>query len=96
MKTLYHPNLQQTKNIPTGMSITSLFFGAFVPLFRGDFKWALISFSVCILGAMFVFFIPTIVMWIWLVVKYNDTYFLELLEKGWVEMKAAASESTAK
>jgi len=84
MKTLKHPILNKTKNIPTGISITAIFFGCFVPLFRGDFKWALISFSVCILGAIFVFFIPTIVMWIWLVVKYNDAYLLDLIAQGWV------------
>ena len=31
------------KECPTGFSWTNLFFGIFVPMFRGDWKWCLIQ-----------------------------------------------------
>lgn len=87
MKTLSHPILNRTKNVPTGISLTAIFFGCFVPLFRGDFKWGAISFGVCIAG-FFLFFIPTIVMWVWLIARYNDAYLLDLIAQGWVIQEA--------
>ena len=36
--TLVHPNTGQTVIKPIGFSWTLFFFGAFVPLFRGDWK----------------------------------------------------------
>jgi hypothetical protein len=70
------------KSIPDGISGTAIFFGCFVPLFRGDFKWAAISFLTCVIGS-FLLFIPTIFMWIWLIVKYNEQYLIDLTNEGW-------------
>ena len=63
------------KECPTGFSWTNLFFGIFVPLLRGDFKWAIIQFALnlitcCITAFIFPFF-------------YNKTYIKKRLEQGY-------------
>ncbi len=59
-----------------GFSWTMLFFGFFVPLLRGDFKWTLILLVLCVLSfglANFVFCF-----------FYNKIYTTNLLENGYV------------
>lgn len=62
------------KNIKIGFSWTTLFFGLFVPLVRGDWKWFLIiliaSVVTCGISNIVFCFI------------YNKIYINELLEKG--------------
>jgi hypothetical protein len=60
---------------PTGFSWTTLLFGFFVPLFRGDILWALIMVGAALLTAgisliVFPFF-------------YNKVYIDSLLKKGY-------------
>lgn len=43
MKVYLKNSVGVTKHVKLGFSWTMLFFGFFVPLFRGDFKWTLIS-----------------------------------------------------
>ena len=38
--TLENKKTHQLKQAPIGFSWTNFFFGFFVPLFRGDWKWA--------------------------------------------------------
>lgn len=79
---LKHSTTGVLKTSPTGFSWTTLFFGAFVPLFRGDFKWFVIS----IITSFFTCGLA------WLVIPfiYNKRYIKDLLEKGYV----AADEQT--
>ena len=42
MINLKHKNTNVVKQVKIGFSWTVLFFGVFVPLFRGDCKWFLI------------------------------------------------------
>lgn len=63
------------KNGYVGFSWTTLFFGFFVPLFRGDWLWLLIM---LILG-IFTSGIANIV----LAFLYNKIYTNKLLEDGW-------------
>lgn len=63
------------KQVKKGFSWTMLFFGVFVPLLRGDWKWFLITFALALLtsGAswfVFPFF-------------YNHLYIDDLLKKGY-------------
>lgn len=71
------------KECPTGYSWTTFFFGVFVPLMRGDIKWAAILFALCALIAIITagigaFFITPIFAFF-----YNKLYIKELLEKGY-------------
>jgi len=69
---LEHQTTGITKKAPIGYSVTTLLFGPFPALLRGDFKWFLIM---CILsgtGLVFLLF-PFI---------YNEMYVKKLLEKG--------------
>lgn len=64
------------KQAKVGFSWTTLFFGPFVPLFRGDLKWLLIILLVdAVTCGIAVFVWPFV---------YNKTYIKGLLEKGWL------------
>ena len=64
------------KEVPFGFSWTNLFFGLFVPLLRGDLKWAIIMLVVAVLTYGF--------SWIIFPFFYNKIYMKSLLENGWV------------
>lgn len=64
----------QFEQVKLGFSWTMLFFGVFVPIFRGDWKWALIGFMLALItigGA-----------WIALAFMYNTIYIKEKLATG--------------
>ncbi len=63
------------KTAPTGFSWTSLFFGCFVPLLRGDGKWFIIS---LVAG-----FVTVGISWLFFPFFYNKVYLNSLLEKGY-------------
>jgi hypothetical protein len=69
-------------NAPSGFSFTMFFFGFFVPLFRGDAKWAMISFVVG--------FITFGISWLIFPFVYNGIYINELKEKGYKEVDSCA------
>jgi hypothetical protein len=73
---LKHAQSGLIKEVPAGFSWTTLFFGAFVPLFRGDLKW----FFIFIVISIFTFGLA------WFVIPfiYNKIYLKELLQKGFV------------
>jgi hypothetical protein len=69
-----NPKTGQIKEAPVGFSWTVLFFGCIPPIFRGDYKWALIMLicAVCSLGLSgFVF-----------IFIYNKLYIKELISNG--------------
>ena len=71
------------KECATGYSWTTFFFGAFVPLVRGDLKWAGILFALCLLAGILTmgfgaFLVPPI-----FAVFYNKVYIKDLVEKGY-------------
>jgi hypothetical protein len=73
---LKHKDSGLLKEPKIGFSWTTLFFGLFVPLFRGDIKWAVISFvfSIVTLGLFWLIF-PFI---------YNKIYIKSLLKEGFI------------
>ena len=76
------------KQVKLGFSWTMLFLGVFVPLFRGDFKWFLIT----LLAAA----ITCGIAWFVFPFFYNKIYIKEMIEKGWLpadEVAATALKS---
>lgn len=73
------------KQVKLGFSWTMLFFGIFVPLFRGDFKWFLITLLASLVTCGFA----------WLVFPfiYNKIYIKELIEKGWLPADAECANA---
>lgn len=67
------------KAVPTGFSWTSFFFGALVPMFRGD----LVVATIAVLACVFTGGIAAPFVWIYLACAYNERYLLSMLEKGW-------------
>ncbi len=84
MITLRNKDTGLIKECTTGFSWTTLIFGFFVPLIRGDFKWAAILIILSMLaggptfgcGAVFVDFIIAFL--------YNKIYIRNLMERGFV------------
>lgn len=63
------------KEVKKGFSWTMLFFGVFVPLFRGDFKWFFII--------LLVSFITGGISWLVFPFFYNKLYLNDLLNNGY-------------
>jgi len=63
------------KQAPQGFSWTTLFFGIFPALLRGDIKWALVMFIVAVLTCG--------LSWLIFPFVYNGLYLNELLHKGY-------------
>ena len=72
--TFENKKTKQVKLAPVGFSWTNLFFGFFVPLFRGDWKWAGIFFLVGWVTLGFGSFITCFF--------YNKLYVDDLLNNG--------------
>jgi hypothetical protein len=68
------------KEVPVGFSWTMFFFGFFVPLFRGDLKWFLLTvlLDFCTFGLYQIVF----------AFMYNDIYRKRLISKGFKEKKS--------
>ncbi|MDZ7342385.1 MAG: HrgC protein [candidate division KSB1 bacterium] len=82
---LKHNQTGAMKEVKLGFSWTTLFFGALVPLFRGDLKWFVIMFLVSI--------ITFGIAWLIFPFIYNKIYIKELMEKGYIPANdTAASE----
>lgn len=76
MKVYMKNQVGVTKQVKLGFSWTMLFFGFFVPLFRGDLKWTLLSVVLSIVtGGLAWFVLPFI---------YNKSYIKGLLYAGWL------------
>ena len=72
--TLENKKTNQMKLAPVGYSWTNLFFGFFVPIFRGDWKWGIIFLAVGIVTAGFGCIITSFF--------YNKLYASDLLQDG--------------
>ena len=75
MKRMMKNEIGQVKVVKEGFSWTMLFFGIFVPLYRGDWKWFLIM----LIANIFTYGLASIVF----AFIYNKIYINDLLEKGY-------------
>jgi len=64
------------KEVPLGFSWTTLLFGPFVPLVRGDLKWCIIF--------LIAAFLSSGLSWVVVPFIYNKIYIKELLQKGFI------------
>lgn len=71
------------KEVKIGFSWTTLFFGLFVPLIRGDLKWALIMFGIALLAGIPTSGIGSLISNLVFAFIYNKLYVRDLLEKGY-------------
>ncbi|RPK26257.1 DUF2628 domain-containing protein [Paenibacillus xylanexedens] len=79
-----------TKNVKVGFSWTTLFFGFFPALFRGDLKWAAIMFLISVAVGIFTVGFGAWISGIVFSFVYNKIYIKELLEKGYRPANAEA------
>ncbi|MCY4263756.1 MAG: DUF2628 domain-containing protein [Gammaproteobacteria bacterium] len=73
-----------TKEVPTGFSFTTLFFGFFPALFRGDLKWACIQLIANVAIAIVTLGFGVIVSWVIFAFIYNGRYLQDLQADGWL------------
>jgi hypothetical protein len=85
--TLQHSQTGLQKTVKIGFSWTTLFFGLFPALFRGDIKWAVI---------MLILAIVTFgIAWLVFPFVYNKIYIKGLMEKGYVPADEATRTTLA-
>lgn len=85
MKVFMKNQFGARKQVKVGFSWTMLFFGCFVPLIRGDWKWAIISFLVSFATAGIAWFVLPFI--------YNKIYIKNLVETGWVPADETAANA---
>ena len=74
------------KEVPRGWSWTTLLFGPFPALLRGDIKWAAIILISQILLAIITLGVGCVIMcFVWAAI-YNDRYYADLRSAGWQEV----------
>jgi len=76
MKIHMRSSIGEIKEIKLGFSWTMLFFGFFVPLIRGDWKWAIIS----LIASAF----TVGICWLVFPFVYNKIYIKDKIEHGWI------------
>ena len=72
----------QSKQTKLGYSWTFFFFGWWVPLIRGDWKWFGITFVVTILLGMYSYGFGSLIVQIVFAAFYNKLYITDLKAKG--------------
>ena len=78
---LVNPMTGERREAPIGFSWTTLFFGFFPALIRGDFKWAMIMILIaCITFGISTLFFPFF---------YNNTFYTDSLKAGFVTRERA-------
>lgn len=90
---LENPRTGQIRRAPVGFSWTMFFWGPFAPMFRGDWKWAIILFIIAIIAAAvsggFLGWLPGIVgAFLW-----NKSYLNRLISDGF-QLKATERGSS--
>ena len=82
------PSYRRKKKGRRGFSWTTLLFGFWPALFRGDAKWAIVQFALGLSGFL-TFGISSLISCIVFGFKYNELHLNDLREKGYVEITQA-------
>ena len=89
-------DIDKCKEVKLGFSWTMLFFGVFVPLFRGDWKGFLsilgVEFVLTVTGAIFI--MPLVMLG--LSFLYNKIYAKDLYDKGYRGLTAEENQELVK
>lgn len=80
---LKNPTTNQFKQVKVGFSWTTFFFGFWVPLFRGDWKWLVIFLLADIFFGAFTIGFGTFIFDIVIAFIYNKLYLNELISQGY-------------
>lgn len=80
---LQNESTMKTKQAKIGYSWTFFFWGWFVPLIRGDWKWFLITFIVTLILAYTTMGFGSVIAQIVFAYFYNKLYIKDLLENGY-------------
>lgn len=83
MKVILKHDSGMVKEVKKGFSWTFFFFGLFVPLIRGDLKWAAIMFVLQAIAGALTFGIGSFVVSLIFAFVYNKIYIKGLMEKGY-------------
>lgn len=83
MKVILKNEAGMVKEVKKGFSWTVFFFGVFVPLIRGDMKWAAIMFFSSFLLGVLTFGIGAGIPGIVMCFVYNKIYMKDLYERGY-------------
>ena len=75
----------QIKTIPSGFSFTTLFFGWWVPLLRGDIRYTLYMLGAMLLSFTGILAIVWLVAHIYWSAKYNEIYYNKMIAEGWID-----------
>jgi len=86
---LKNPATGARKKGRRGFSWTTLFFGFWPALFRGDAKWCIVQFVIGFVGGILTLGISSIVSGIFFGFKYNELHLNDLRDKGYVEITQA-------
>ncbi len=92
MKVVLKHDSGMVKEVKKGFSWTFFFFGLFVPLIRGDLKWAAIMFLLQAMVGFFTFGLGAWVVSLIFAFIYNKIYMKGLLEKGYKPIDEFAEE----
>lgn len=76
MKITLKNQIGQTKQVKVGFSWTTFFFGCFVPVCRGDWKYAIITLIAALITGG--------ISWLVFPFFYNKLYINDLLGAGWL------------
>lgn len=79
-----NPHTGGIKEAPVGFSWTTLFFGFFPALFRGDWKWAIIMLIIGVITFGFGFFVFMFI--------YNRLYIKDLIGSGYKAKSIASGD----
>ncbi|MDY2631644.1 DUF2628 domain-containing protein [Clostridium sp.] len=82
MKITLKNEVGQVKQVKVGFSWTMFFFGFFVPLFRGDWMYMIITLLASVVTAG--------ISWLVFPFIYNKLYINNLLKKGWKPTEAGS------